>query len=313
MKRLSAATLFIFWAAAAFGGNITPINSRHLIAIDLQPLEIVYFSGNGLMPSTRISGFNAATRVRRDKEQLELSVYSSDAGWVAFANFDSNLIESKFIASEDGYVSYLLKNGDAVKRGRFFADIADGQYIAEAADKTGDEYAEYPANNVFKPGVFDIVLARVSHRHGAFTLQVKFVGEITNPWKAPYAFSLQNIDVYVGHDTGEYPLLPGRDNNKQLSFKPQLIAQINGYNPEVKFNGTFVKGFKIYVSADKHSIFLVIPDTEINLNLDTKIYCSVSGYDGYAPNKIRNVKAQRDEWNFGSKANMGNIIDDAGN
>ncbi|MEM2223352.1 MAG: glucodextranase DOMON-like domain-containing protein [Acidilobaceae archaeon] len=191
---------------------------------------------------------------------------------------------------------------------RVIVDISDPE-----ADDRGPGYYGYPANPVFKPGVFDLIRFQVvdEGKYVAFKFTFKDLGG--NPWGGPNGFSLQSIHVYVRTtQTG----LPSRTDTLGLNivFHPLFawhfaIIIVPGWEekvvPEGQRSGIYYYGRSI-VQDDVLRIIIegdtIIARVDKDILIDVEniaswtIVVAIASYDGFGPNRVRPVGPTGGEW-----------------
>jgi len=88
--------------------------------------------------------------------------------------------------------------------------------ILTVADPKGDDHGpgsyEYPSDNVFGDGAFDLTEFAVSEDDNNLIFRFTFAGPLNNDWGAPNGMGIHTLDVYIdASEGGERKLLPGRN------------------------------------------------------------------------------------------------------
>ncbi|MGC9069117.1 MAG: glucodextranase DOMON-like domain-containing protein [Thermoprotei archaeon] len=206
-----------------------------------------------------------------------------------------------------------------------------GKVLFDMNDPEGDDNGlgtyQYPKNDVFKPGVFDLVRFKVTDSGDKliFTTYLKNLGG--NPWNGPNGFSLQYIQIYV-HTTlnisgnvTTFGLNVDVSNDSAWHFA-LLLAPGWGSDPVPAgekaalyyYNGTVViqdNKFKVYADQSENAIIAeVSKELLLDLNNSEKwIYTVVvTSYDGYGPQRIRPFGVNPDEWTVGVGQNYAQAI-----
>mgnify|MGYP001772505696 CR=1 FL=1 len=180
-------------------------------------------------------------------------------------------------------------------------------------DDRGPGYYGYPANPVFKPGVFDIVGFQVIDEGARLTFAVTFKELGGNPWGGPNGFSLQNIQVYVRTtQTG----LPSRTDTLGLNivFAPSFawhfaIIIVPGWEEKIvpvgQRSGIYYYGYNI---TQDGVLTIGVEGNTIKASVDKKalidvdnvaswtIVVAVASYDGFGPNRVRPAGPTGGEW-----------------
>ncbi len=200
---------------------------------------------------------------------------------------------------------------------------ATGEVIIEVEDPVGDDDGaggyQYPLNPVFKDGVFDITLFRVTDSGSkiVFEVQVRELGG--NPWGGPNGFSMQYIHIYI------HTSLPveGRTDTYGLNVNISdwcawhtaiLIAPGWGTEPVPDgqraaiyyYNDTvIVQDGEFKVRADETTSTIIaevskdiLPDVQ---HIDNWTFTVVlTSYDGYGEMRIRGFGVSAEEWVVGT-------------
>ncbi len=180
-------------------------------------------------------------------------------------------------------------------------------------DDRGPGYYGYPANPVFKPGVFDIREFQIVDRGEVLDFKVTFKELGGNPWGGPNGFSLQNIQIYVRTtQTG----LPSRTDTLGLNvvFSPSYswhfaIIVVPGWEekmvPEGQRSGILYYGHSVVQDG---VLRIVVEGNTITASVSKKalvdvdnvaswtIVVAVASYDGFGPNRVRPVGPTGGEW-----------------
>nr|ACJ03924.1 pullulanase [Thermococcus sp. HJ21] len=191
-----------------------------------------------------------------------------------------------------------------------------GVVIADIADPEGDDHGPgtytYPTNDVFKPGVFDLLRFRMLEQTDSYVMEFYFKDLGGNPWNAPNGFSLQIIEVYLDFKDGGnstaikmFPDGPGANVNLDPDHPWDVAFRIAGWdygNLIVLPNGTAYQG-EMQISADpvKNAVIVKVPKKYIAINEDYGLWGAVltGSQDGYGPDKWRPVAVEAEEWKVG--------------
>ncbi|MDM7275193.1 MAG: glucodextranase DOMON-like domain-containing protein [Thermoprotei archaeon] len=186
--------------------------------------------------------------------------------------------------------------------------------IADAEeDDRGPGYYGYPANPVFKPGVFDIVKFEVIDLGEAIRFAVSFKDLGGNPWGGPNGFSLQNIQIYVRTTQAG---LPARTDTLGLNvaFSSSFawhfaIIIVPGWEekmaPEGQRSGILLYGSSIVqdgvltISVSGNTIMASVNKkalVDVENIASWTITVMVASYDGFGPNRVRTVGPTGGEW-----------------
>lgn len=201
--------------------------------------------------------------------------------------------------------------------------------VLDLADPIGDDYGPgtylYPTNSQFAPfqGLFDIERFKVLSSEEVVCFQITF-GKITNPWKAPFGFSHQLIEIYIDHRPGgkRHTFYPGA----RVVFSPRAswdtLLKVTGWGMylfdcndiAVQEPEPYTSG-QVRVLADQKTIELQLPLKEwsdLGELLAGSYYLLVGGQDGFGPDNFRVVQPEVNEWYFGGGDSTGyapNVID----
>jgi len=199
-----------------------------------------------------------------------------------------------------------------------------GQLTDPEGDDNGTGNITYPTNEVFQPGVFDLLKFAVYEdaNNIYFKVTVKNLGD--NPWSGPNNFSLQNIQIYIlttddslsknyttfGLNVWVYPgwnyailMVPGWEDNGQPAPQGQLSA-IYDATGKVLAIESLNATFDVYVDPDENNTITARVDKSLLTdlgNIDSWTFAvAVAGYDEHQPLKVRPVVAgNATEQNFG--------------
>ncbi len=196
--------------------------------------------------------------------------------------------------------------------------IAYSAPVISVTDPEGDDrgpgYYGYPAADVFKPGVFDILKFEVYEEENSvvFKVYVKDLGG--NPWNGPNGFCLQYIHIYV-RTTAPLPtrtdtiglnvlLRPEYAWHFALLLAPGWEEQPTPFGQRAAlYLPTQVvvqdDSFKVYADTDNNAIVAevskeLLPDVE-NIASWT-IVVALTSYDGFGPARVRPVGPTGGEW-----------------
>lgn len=227
-------------------------------------------------------------------------------------------------------VEYATRLGNAYVIQVPAAAAVSGNVIFEMKDPIGDDDGaggyQYPTNNVFKPGVFDMTGFRVIDAGDKLVFEVTVRDLGGNPWGGPNGFCLQYVQVYVHTTAGpentttfglnvridpEYAwnfallLAPGWGSEPVPAGQRAAIYFANG--TVVVQDGAFSVSADPAANAIKAEVRKsLLPDVE---NAGNWSYVVVlTSYDGYGPDRIRPFGVSPDEWVVGAGEDMATAI-----
>ncbi len=197
--------------------------------------------------------------------------------------------------------------------------------IGELSDPEGDDNGigtiEYPTNDVFQPGVFDLVKFGVYEDNDNIYLKVTVKNLGDNPWNGPNGFCLQYVQVYIKTTDTSLPLnkttfglnievwhgwnyavlmAPGWGDEPVPNGQKSAIYSADGKLLAVEEKQP---GFDVYVdSQEPNTIVAKISKSllsDVSNIKDWVFVVAIAGYDGFAPMKVRPVQVDKGEWAFG--------------
>lgn len=299
--------VLLLFLILSFAFSIETEKAGRQLRLTLSPSDIVYFEAKNTIKGLYVKGVPFKVGTKFEKGTV-FTPYRDD--FIKFQDLSSGIVPAAVITSDPDYVRYFYAGRVS---SIFLNPLPMENIIFEKNDKEYDEYAIYPGNSVFDTGAFDLIYFRVYSKGDRYFFQIKFRGEITNPWDGPQGFCLQNIDIYIGRDPSvKSDMLPYRANNK-ISFSTDLVINLNGYNPRVQKNRRWNKDVEVYVIPENRSIYCSISRGIYKIDAATQFYVLVMGYDGYSAGQVRRVGMRADEWIFGGNNGRiirGNIVDD---
>lgn len=203
------------------------------------------------------------------------------------------------------------------------------QTVLDIADPIGDDHGPgtylYPTHRQFAPqqGLLDIERFVVEGTESEMRYRVTF-GAVTNPWKGPFGFSHQLMQIYIDHKPGgeRRPLYPGAN----VVFSPKApwdtLVKVTGWGVYLLRDSSQrpekpkpYERAKVQVLPDGKTIEVILPMDEwmtLDTLMDSSFYLLVGGQDGFGPDNFRVVKKQVSEWYFGGGDVNGfspNVID----
>lgn len=225
-------------------------------------------------------------------------------------------------AAESASLTLVLAQGSAIREVLPVAgpvrvqvpEVIGGDLVFECKDPTGDDHGPgsytYPGNAVFTPGVFDLTRFQVFKEGNDVVFKIYLAGEINNVWNSPIGLSVQTIDIYIDKDhkagSGQTKALGGR----RVQFAPESAWEdaiwVEGWNQKLfTADGQEVAGANLRVSVDtaERSVTVRVAAAAIGTPQPGWGYqVFVLGQEGYPESdslRVREVKAQKQEWRFG--------------
>lgn len=204
--------------------------------------------------------------------------------------------------------------------------ITAGKLAMTFTDPVGDDYGpgtyKYPTNELFTPGVFDIVKTEIYDDQDNLTFKIYINGELSNPWNSPIGLSLQTIDLYFDvdgvPDSGETKALGGRRAVFGAESGWEFAVWVEGWHQKIfAADGTEVKA-AVRVTTDpiSRSISITVPKYAIGYSGGRLGFMILMlGQEGFPSGdslRVREVLDQAAEWRFGGGTLGGydpNIID----
>ncbi|MEO0247172.1 MAG: glucodextranase DOMON-like domain-containing protein [candidate division WOR-3 bacterium] len=195
-----------------------------------------------------------------------------------------------------GYQTAVMAKTDPRTNARLLTEIKDPE-----GDDYGPGYYIYPANGVFKKGHFDLRSLSIFENQNSYIFSVK-LGEIDNPWNAPYGFSQQILFLYLDYKSGgtKTALKPSLNYNTTQEW--DIALMISGWSDAC---GIFDKDLKllepldIYIDYSNKEVVFSIPKKYLTDIKNAKITLTLYSYDGYGYESLRSLTSHRGEWEFG--------------
>ena len=177
--------------------------------------------------------------------------------------------------------------------------------IFEIPDIEGDDYGPgyylYPSNGVFKKGIFDIKGLKIFQTENSYIFSIK-VGELDNPWNAPYGFSQQIFFLYIDNRDGGKTDPIKTSLNYQTENPWDVAIMISGwdnacgvYNPSMEL----LENPDIYVDYKNKEVVFTVSKKFVGNLKRAKISLTLYSYDGYGKDNLRALQFTRGEWEFG--------------
>ncbi len=220
----------------------------------------------------------------------------------------------QFIKNMVKWFNYLIKLKPAAPSLTVIADITD-----PTGDDKGPGTVTYPLHDEFKPGVFDMVKFRVcmNDTHIFFRVVLNNLGD--NPWNGPNGFSVQYVHIYLLTTDDTLPknystyglnvwiwhgwnyailLAPGWAGAPVPQGQEAVV-----YDAQNNVIASQEDG-KLVVQGDNttNSILAIVPKTvfsDVDHIGDWIAVVAVTGFDGFAPLKVRGFNVTAQDWKFG--------------
>ncbi|MBI4927605.1 MAG: glycoside hydrolase [Anaerolineae bacterium] len=202
-------------------------------------------------------------------------------------------------------------------------EISSAQVLFTVEDPQGDDHGpgsfEYPTNNVFLPGAFDIKSFSVASDEKNIIFKITFNGPVPNPWGSGNNLAIQTIDVYVDKDpgagTGARLMLPGRNAALTEGNGWEYALWAEGWTPGIfapdaatlEPKPVSTAEMKILVDTTAQSVSLRVPLSAFGEG-DPATWgfaAMVMGQEGFPSTgvwRVRDVTADGGEWRFGGGA-----------
>ncbi|MGB9823526.1 MAG: glucodextranase DOMON-like domain-containing protein [Candidatus Hydrothermia bacterium] len=181
----------------------------------------------------------------------------------------------------------------------------NAKLIAEIKDPDDDDYGPgyylYPTNGVFKKGIFDIKSFKIYETANSYIFTLK-LGDLDNPWNAPYGFSQQIAFLYFDIKEGgvRIPLKPSL--NYRTGFDWDIAVMVSGWADACGIFDSDMKLLEVldlFVDYNSREIVFSIPKKYIPDINSSMISLTLYSYDGYGFESLRTLQSQRGEWEFG--------------
>ncbi|MGD8905176.1 MAG: glucodextranase DOMON-like domain-containing protein, partial [Anaerolineae bacterium] len=211
--------------------------------------------------------------------------------------------------------------------------------ILTVADPEGDDHGpgsyEYPSDNVFGDGAFDLTEFAVSEDDNNLIFRFTFAGPLNNDWGAPNGMGIHTLDVYIdAAEGGERKLLPGRNASMVEGSGWEFALWAEGWTPglygppgdeaEPQQIGT-ADTLDIISDAGQGKITIRVAKAVLaeSLGVETSaldpatwgylgVVMSQEGYPSSGVWRIRDVEPAAQQWRFGgapADTNHTRIID----
>jgi hypothetical protein len=211
--------------------------------------------------------------------------------------------------------------------------------ILTVADPEGDDHGpgsyEYPSDNVFGDGAFDLTEFAVSEDDNNLIFRFTFAGPLNNDWGAPNGMGIHTLDVYIdAAEGGERKLLPGRNASMVEGSGWEFALWAEGWTPglygppgdeaEPQQIGT-ADTLNIISDAGQGKITIRVAKAVLaeSLGVETSaldpatwgylgVVMSQEGYPSSGVWRIRDVEPAAQQWRFGgapADTNHTRIID----
>jgi alpha-amylase/alpha-mannosidase (GH57 family) len=222
-------------------------------------------------------------------------------------------INIRLVVSQGGQDVY-----EAPESGPALAAVPDlpiPNVFAEFTDPANDDHGPgsyvYPSDQVFKPGVFDLVEIVAGWDEEDYIFRLQFRGPVLNEWGSPNGLSVQAIDIYLdvdGPSSGDRLLLPGRNAALLPEYAWDYAIWAEGWTP-----GIFVPGEEGPVRVDSRYTILTNPGQRrvtirVPRNLISGdpaqwqiavVILSQEGYPAAGVWRVRDVQSVAEQWRIG--------------
>ncbi|KAF0108547.1 MAG: putative glycosidase [Anaerolineaceae bacterium] len=191
-------------------------------------------------------------------------------------------------------------------------DLGRTTWIVDLTDPADDDHGPgsytYPTDNVFKPGVFDLLEFKVGQDGNNLVFSIQMGGPVENPWGAPNGLAIQLVDIYIDTDgaaSGARLLRNGRNAALASGYGWDYALTVSGWNYGVFTSAspeTADKGIPLTIFTDpgKNLIIAKIPLSAIPGDPAAwKFAVVVLSNDGYGINGVRDVTASGGQWAAG--------------
>ncbi|MEO3993940.1 MAG: glucodextranase DOMON-like domain-containing protein [Desulfurococcaceae archaeon TW002] len=234
---------------------------------------------------------------------IDLGLEVGDVTYLAVALYSGGVLRA--YSSRLGSVYFVRVPRPPVAPGaNIMAEFTD----PEKDDKGTGTYV-YPLNNVFVPGVFDLLKFSVLDIGEKYllTFEVRELGG--NPWGGPNGFSMQFFHIYVDTDN-----VPGSGNVTTLGLWVNVDPEYGwetallvgpgwpGGNNVIYPNGTNIANVMSIYVEQPNKIIAEVPKQLIPAIKPPDEWGWVvvlTSWDGYGTNNIRSFSIDPAEWSFG--------------
>ncbi|MDF1500581.1 MAG: glucodextranase DOMON-like domain-containing protein [Anaerolineales bacterium] len=180
-----------------------------------------------------------------------------------------------------------------------------------ATDDHGPGTYDYPSDQVFKSGVFDLTGLTIGYDEQDMIFRLEFRGPVVNEWGSPNGLSIQTIDLYIdtdGAETGDRVLLPGRNAALEPGHGWDYAIWAEGWTPGIYTPGSegpvqVDSGYRIVTNPGQRRVTIYVPRTLIepdpeNWHIAVAIL-SQEGYPSAGVWRVRDVQPSAAQWRIG--------------
>ncbi len=180
-----------------------------------------------------------------------------------------------------------------------------------ANDDHGPGTYVYPKDQVFRPGVFDIVAFSAGYDDENVIFRIQFRGPVDNVWGSPNGLSVQAIDIYIdvdGPQNGARLMLPGRNAALTPNFGWDYAIWAEGWTPGIYAPSAegpvkIDSGFSIVTNPGQRRVTISVPRRLIAGDPTTWAYAVVvgsqEGYPAAGVWRLREVLPEAEQWRIG--------------
>lgn len=202
--------------------------------------------------------------------------------------------------------------------GPFLATVPDlpiPNVFLEIEDPEHDDYGPgtylYPKDQVFKPGVFDLIGLTAGYDDEDYIFRFQFRGPVINEWDSPNGLSVQAIDVYLdtnGPGAGERMLLPGRNAALTSDYAWDYAIWAEGWTSGIYTPGDqgpvqIDHGYTIITNPGQRRVTIRVPRGLIPGDPSTWALAvailSQEGFPAAGVWRVRDVQEQAEQWRIG--------------
>ncbi len=177
--------------------------------------------------------------------------------------------------------------------------------IYQINDPVGDDYGPgyyvYPANGVFKKGTFDMHSIKIYETETQYIFSIN-VGNVDNPWNAPYGFSQQIIFAYIDNKTGGSTSPLKSNLNYQTQNQWDVAIMVSGWNDALGVYSSTMELLEVpdvYVDYQNKEIVFAASKKYVGDLKKANLTLTLYSYDGYGEQSLRALQSIRGEWEFG--------------
>jgi alpha-amylase/alpha-mannosidase (GH57 family) len=196
-------------------------------------------------------------------------------------------------------------------------DLGTTTILLEIKDPENDDHGpgtyEYPGDNVFQSGSYDILNFQVGYDDDNLVYKFNLRGPVDNPWGSPNGLSIQTFDIYIDKDgdgEGGIAMLPGRNLSLEEGYAWDYAITIEGWE-----SGIFVPGDGGPEQIASASEFIILPDSgqmKVTIRIPKELIgddpenwryaamvLSQEGYPSGGVMRVRDVSPTAEQWRIG--------------